>query len=319
MGWGVFGDIAEGAKDLASGAVNLADDAIDDAGKAFDQALDAAGDTARGVGRAVSNASISDIGHTALDVAGMVPVIGEAADLANAGWYAAEGDYTNAALSAAAAVPFAGNAATAAKWGKKAVDAADLITDAAKVADKVGDGAKVADTIGDTAKIADGGLPSGFRAVHTGGKRGEVPLTNAQQAEVSRYAETLGIPDDVVRFSDNMNTSYGRMFGADVVYVGSDVMPSANAAVRAESANARISMKGAMAHEWVGHQAAARANKTQPDAVLEEAQASIRAARFGPELSSTERVTLLRDGVERLHNAGLSVADVRDKLWINTP
>ena len=57
----------------------------------------------------------SSIGHGLLDVAGLVPVVGEAADLANAAWYTAEGDYTMAALSAAAAIPFAGWAATGAK------------------------------------------------------------------------------------------------------------------------------------------------------------------------------------------------------------
>ena len=51
---------------------------------------------------------ISKIGHGVLDVAGLVPGVGEVADLANAAWYSAEGDYTMAALSAAAAIPFAG-------------------------------------------------------------------------------------------------------------------------------------------------------------------------------------------------------------------
>lgn len=50
--------------------------------------------------------------------------------------------------------------------------------------------------------------------------------------------------------------------------------------------------------------------------MLEEAQASIRAARFAPGLTSIERLTLIRDAVERLHKAGLRVADVRDTLWI---
>ncbi len=49
-----------------------------------------------------------DWGHTALTFAGMVPVIGNIADLANAGWYLAEGDRAMAALSAAAAIPGAG-------------------------------------------------------------------------------------------------------------------------------------------------------------------------------------------------------------------
>ncbi|MFC4333715.1 golvesin C-terminal-like domain-containing protein [Salininema proteolyticum] len=68
----------------------------------------------------------SDIGHAALDVAGLVPVVGEVADVANAAWYAAEGNYEDAALSLAGAVPFAGWGAAgvkAAKYGKKAWDA----------------------------------------------------------------------------------------------------------------------------------------------------------------------------------------------------
>ncbi|MFB7516554.1 SpvB/TcaC N-terminal domain-containing protein [Streptomyces sp. NPDC056144] len=80
------------------------------------------------------------IGHTALDVAGMVPVVGEAADLANAGWYAAEGDALNAGLSLASAVPGAGYAANVAKYGNKVVDAAQ----AAKAANNAGDAATVA-------------------------------------------------------------------------------------------------------------------------------------------------------------------------------
>lgn len=68
---------------------------------------------------------LSTIGHGLLDVAGLVPGIGEVADLANAAWYTAEGDYTMAALSAAAAIPFAGWAATGAKGAIKGVRAAD--------------------------------------------------------------------------------------------------------------------------------------------------------------------------------------------------
>lgn len=53
--------------------------------------------------------------------------------------------------------------------------------------------------------------------------------------------------------------------------------------------------------------------------MLEEAQASIRAARFAPGLTMLERLTLIRDGVERLHKAGIRVSDVRDLLWIQEP
>ena len=68
--------------------------------------------------------SLSDLGHTILDVAGLIPVIGEAADGINAAWYTAEGDYTNAALSAAAMIPVVGSAATALKGANKAAAAA---------------------------------------------------------------------------------------------------------------------------------------------------------------------------------------------------
>lgn len=69
----------------------------------------------------------------------------------------------------------------------------------------------------------------------------------------------------------------------------------------------------------MGHREAALAGRTQAIDALEEAQASIRAARFAPGLSSTERVTLLRDGVSRLQTAPggpIRVRDVRDLLYI---
>ncbi|MFG2876037.1 SpvB/TcaC N-terminal domain-containing protein [Streptomyces sp. NPDC048337] len=75
------------------------------------------------------------IGHTTLDVVGMVPVVGEVADLGNAGWYAAEGDYVNAGLSAASAIPGAGYAANAAKYGNKMIDAAQTAKNATNATD----------------------------------------------------------------------------------------------------------------------------------------------------------------------------------------
>lgn len=66
---------------------------------------------------------LSDIGHTALDVVGMIPVVGAVADGINAAWYGAEGNYAMAALSAAAMIPFAGDAVLAAKIGVKGAKA----------------------------------------------------------------------------------------------------------------------------------------------------------------------------------------------------
>jgi hypothetical protein len=48
--------------------------------------------------------SLSDVGHFALDILGTLPIMGPAADLIHAGWYFFEGDYKNAALSAAASI-----------------------------------------------------------------------------------------------------------------------------------------------------------------------------------------------------------------------
>lgn len=70
------------------------------------------------------------VGHTALDVVGLVPIVGEVADGVNALWYLAEGDYTNAALSGAAMVPFAGWVATGGKLGVKAVRGVRSVDDA---------------------------------------------------------------------------------------------------------------------------------------------------------------------------------------------
>lgn len=63
--------------------------------------------------------------HLTLDAIGLIPVGGEVADLINGALYLMEGDLTNASLSAASAVPFAGWAATGAKLvGKVVVTAA---------------------------------------------------------------------------------------------------------------------------------------------------------------------------------------------------
>ncbi|MFC4701776.1 RHS repeat-associated core domain-containing protein [Glaciecola siphonariae] len=75
-----------------------------------------------GGGAATSGESDSTLDsiQTGLDFFGMLPVIGEVADLANAGISLARGDYQGAALSLAAMVPIVGNAATGVKLARKA-------------------------------------------------------------------------------------------------------------------------------------------------------------------------------------------------------
>lgn len=69
--------------------------------------------------------TMSEIVHTGLDIAGMIPVIGEVADLANGIIYVLEGDGVNATLSFAATIPVVGWGATTAKYAKKTIFALD--------------------------------------------------------------------------------------------------------------------------------------------------------------------------------------------------
>ncbi|MDB9380916.1 DUF6443 domain-containing protein [Nodularia spumigena CS-584] len=81
---------------------------------------------------ASGNSSDSESGamggiHTALDIAGVLPGLGEIADGINAVIYAAQGDYTSAAISAAAMIPLAGIGATIGKLGNKVTRSSDVL------------------------------------------------------------------------------------------------------------------------------------------------------------------------------------------------
>lgn len=88
-------------------------------------------------------ARVSGVIHTVLDFAGFIPGLGAIPDLINAGIYAAEGDWKNAALSSTAAIPLAGDAvkggSMAVKAGREVLEHGDEALDLAKVAGKRGD------------------------------------------------------------------------------------------------------------------------------------------------------------------------------------
>ncbi|MGY0408873.1 MAG: AHH domain-containing protein, partial [Polaribacter sp.] len=69
-----------------------------------------------------------DVVHIALDGFGMIPVVGEIADLTNGVLYLIEGDGLNATLSFAATIPIAGWAATGSKYAVKIVKASTIGT-----------------------------------------------------------------------------------------------------------------------------------------------------------------------------------------------
>jgi RHS repeat-associated protein len=119
---------------------------------------------------------LSDLGHAALSVAGMVPVVGAVADVANAGWYAADGDYGDAALSLAGAIPVIGDAVLADRAAvtgvKLAEDGAELGDDALNDYRAASSGAKATEDAGDVAKGTDSATGAGDDAAAAGGGGG---------------------------------------------------------------------------------------------------------------------------------------------------
>lgn len=73
------------------------------------------------------------------DLAGLVPIVGEFFDLANAGIYWWRGDKLSAGLSAGSAIPFIGWAGTAGKFGVKGTKFSRLVRKSEKVAGDIGD------------------------------------------------------------------------------------------------------------------------------------------------------------------------------------
>jgi DNA/RNA non-specific endonuclease len=91
---------------------------------------------------------ISGAVHTALDIAGFIPGLGAIPDLINAGLYAAEGDWKNAALSSTAALPLVGDGikggVMVAKAGREVLQHGDEALGAVAASAKAGDDAAAA-------------------------------------------------------------------------------------------------------------------------------------------------------------------------------
>lgn len=148
--------------------------------------------------------------------------------------------------------------------------------------------------------------------VNTGGRRNESPLSEEQITEIKNYAVSLGMPEERIYYVDYDCTGYGVSF--DLLRIGTDVYPSQH--YDHNNANSNVSMHGAIAHEIVGHRMAALSGKSQTDEVLEEAQASIRAAKFTKGLDQIERIILYRDAITRLRNSNIKLKDIKNKLHI---
>lgn len=98
------------AIDLLAAARAAVSAAGDLTAHALDQAAATAPQARRFYETNIRPAGIIGAGHTALDFAGMIPVLGAAPDAANALWYGSAGDTTNAAVSVAGMLPLLGDA-----------------------------------------------------------------------------------------------------------------------------------------------------------------------------------------------------------------
>ena len=150
--------------------------------------------------------------------------------------------------------------------------------------------------------------------VDTGGLRNEIPLNQPQIDKAINLAVNLGMPRDKISYGDNYITGHSPI--SDILLIGTDLYPLENALPNTKNANSRVTWEGAIGHEIIGHREAALKGWTQIDEIYEEIQASIRAARFTPDLSVVERVILLRDAVSRLPE-GAQIADIKNKLNIS--
>ncbi len=124
-----------------------------------------------------------EIGHTVLDLAGLIPGIGDAVDLANAAWYEKDGRHVEAVITAAAAVPVAGTAAVAVKWGNNAAKLAKLVFKDGKLVKVITKEGKVLEKEG--GKIAkDAGKNAAKESGKTGGEVVDIHVERAEQEPV---------------------------------------------------------------------------------------------------------------------------------------
>jgi filamentous hemagglutinin len=176
-------------RSLESAAHTVADAATDGA-KAFEGAL-------KNAGEAVTHMSPSDLGHTALDIASFVPGLGTVTGLANAGWYAAEGDWGNAALSAATAIPIAGDFVDALKVGKDAVTIGGDVEKGLKLGEEAANAAKAekaaANTAKDGEKVAQASADAG-KAEKAPGSAGEPGAKPPETAPAAGSSEITALP-----------------------------------------------------------------------------------------------------------------------------
>jgi hypothetical protein len=141
-------------------------------------------------------------GHTILDLLGLIPFIGEPADAVNASWYAAEEDWVNAGLSAAALIPIAGIAFTGGKLLGKAGRLADLLRMVDKLGNVVDPGSPLAKTLLKGMKVDDGVYTFPNAADLNAALRGKHPNMEFRSRELAFLTDEAGEPTQVKVYVD---------------------------------------------------------------------------------------------------------------------
>jgi len=127
--------------------------------------------------------TIEDL-HTALDVAGFVPIVGEVADGINAIIYVVEGDWSNAAMSAVSIVPIVGDAIG--KGSKYTIKTVEILKEGSRKFDDAKDASKYLADISNYGKkaanvIADCGCFDSTMLVKS--KLGLIPIMNITKGD----------------------------------------------------------------------------------------------------------------------------------------
>lgn len=185
-----FHDPGEELKNAAHGILNRARAQLDQVAAESAKKLS---DLAGTVPTEDAESTGATITHAAADVVGFFPVVGDAVDVGHAGVYALQGKWTDAGLTAAAAVPFGGWGAGAARLGR----AGERLTESAgKEADEA------AETAGKAGKSADGGPPAGKSAdgpAPRGERMERKHLSDLQESNCKRFEKKLPAKNEGVQ------------------------------------------------------------------------------------------------------------------------
>ncbi|MEK4083774.1 ribonuclease YeeF family protein [Psychrobacillus sp. FSL K6-1415] len=143
-----------------------------------------------------------------LDIAGLIPVVGEIADGVNGVIYAARGDALNAGLSFSAMIPVFGIASTGGKLAVKGSKAIEDAQNASEVADNVIDGAKGTEKLNDPYN----GVKQASEYLQSQGVPRQFRKTTLESFDIGTIKlEVAGSNTYGLRFYDDINaTAKGR-------------------------------------------------------------------------------------------------------------